>query len=104
VNALAVAVVEPLLAVTDLVGWARAVAAIRTELVGALVAQGHDAVDTAANWILVRSGAPLRDQLAAHGVVVRDCTSFGLPDTFRVAVPRPTDVARVVAAFGAIAR
>ena len=103
VNALALAVVEPLLALTDLVRWTAAVAAIRAELVGALEALGHDVVDTAANWILVRTSAPLRDELAMHGVVVRDSASFGLAGTFRVAVPRPDDMARVVAAFGAVA-
>ena len=68
-----------------------------------LEALGHDVVDTAANWILVRTGVPLRDELAMHGVVVRDCANFGLAGTFRVAVPRPDDMARVVAAFGAVA-
>ncbi len=103
VNGLALAVVDQLLAVTDLTGWAMAVAAIRTDLAAALVEHGHDATVTAANWLLVRSTGPLRDRLAAHGVVVRDCTSFGLADTFRVALPRPDQLARVVAAFAAVA-
>jgi histidinol-phosphate/aromatic aminotransferase/cobyric acid decarboxylase-like protein len=103
VNALALAVVEPLLAATDLAGWASAVAAIRADVAAALAAAGHDVAETAANWLLVRSAGPLRDQLATHGVVARDCTSFGLAGTFRVAVPRPADVARVVASFAAVA-
>jgi histidinol-phosphate/aromatic aminotransferase/cobyric acid decarboxylase-like protein len=102
VNALALAVVEPVLAMTDLCGWATTVAAIRVDLAGTLAAQGHDVVATAANWLLVRSTAPLRDRLAAEGVVVRDCTNFGLAGVFRVAVPQPDHVARVVAAFAAV--
>jgi histidinol-phosphate/aromatic aminotransferase/cobyric acid decarboxylase-like protein len=103
VNALALAVVEPMLAATNLAGWALAVAAIRAEVAAALTGAGHDVAKTAANWLLVRSDGPLRDQLAAHGVVVRDCTTFGLAGTFRVALPRPDDVARVIAAFAAVA-
>ena len=52
--------------------------------------------------MLVRSSRPLRDELAAHGVVVRDCTSFGLPGTFRVALPRPDQLNAVITAFTAI--
>ena len=78
-------------------------ATIRTDLADALAAQGHDVVATAANWVLVHSRSPLRDQLAARRVVVRDCTSFGLAGTFRVAVPQPDQLARVVAAFAAVA-
>ncbi len=78
-------------------------ATIRTDLADALAAQGHDVAATTANWLLVRSAAPLRDRLAARCVVVRDCTSFGLVDTFRVAVPRLDQVAAVVDAFAAVA-
>jgi histidinol-phosphate/aromatic aminotransferase/cobyric acid decarboxylase-like protein len=103
VNGLALAVVDQLLALTDLTRWATAVAAIRSDVADALVEQGHDVTATAANWLLVRSTGLLRDQLAAQGVVVRDCTSFGLADTFRAALPRPDQLSRVVAAFAAVA-
>jgi histidinol-phosphate/aromatic aminotransferase/cobyric acid decarboxylase-like protein len=88
---------------TELGAWATAVAAVRADLATALSAQGHDVVVTAANWLLVRSSAPLRDELAARRVVVRDCTNFGLGGLFRVAVPRPDQLARVVAAFATVA-
>ena len=39
-----------------------------------------------ANWVLVDRGG-LREALAPHGVVVRDCASFGLPGVTRIAVP-----------------
>ena len=34
----------------------------------------------------------LRAALAGHRVLVRDCTSFGMPDTVRIAVPAPADL------------
>lgn len=40
-----------------------------------------------------------RRRLLARGCVVRDCTSFGLPDWVRIAPRRPEDNARLVAAW-----
>lgn len=104
VNALALAVVEPLLARTQLAGWAGGVADLRAELATSLRELGYDATATEANWVLVRSARPLRDELARHGVLVRDCASFGLPGTYRVALPRPAQLDAVLAAFVAVAR
>jgi histidinol-phosphate/aromatic aminotransferase/cobyric acid decarboxylase-like protein len=104
VNALALAALEPLLAATDLEGWSRAVRHLREHLVRSLVALGVDVSSTGANWVLVRSARPLREELAGRGVVVRDCTSFGRPGTFRVALPRPEQLDDVLAAFAAVER
>ena len=41
------------------------------------------------NYLLVETGklaTPLCERLEAHGILVRDCTSFGLPTCIRVAV------------------
>ena len=38
--------------------------------------------------VLVDGAGDLRARLLGHGVVVRDCTSFGLAGTVRIAVPR----------------
>ena len=103
VNALALAVVEPLLEDTDLRGWSRGVRHLGEHVVQSLRPLGVDVTPTDANWVLVRSAAPLRDELAGHGVVVRDCASFGLPGTFRVALPRPDQLNDVLAAFAATA-
>jgi histidinol-phosphate/aromatic aminotransferase/cobyric acid decarboxylase-like protein len=103
VNGLALAVVPELLAATDLVGWQRAVAALRAELTGVLTSElgpsGLIVRPSAANWVLVHTTAPLRSLLARQGVVVRDCGSFGLAHWYRVAVPARRHQDRVVSAF-----
>jgi len=102
VNGLALAVVAPLLDDGDLPGWARGVRHLRAHLASTLGQLGFDVDATDANWVLVRSPRPLRDELAGHGIVVRDCANFGLPDTFRVALPRPEQLNAVITAFDAI--
>ena len=41
----------------------------------------------------------LRDRLAPHGVVVRDCGSFGWPDVVRIAVPDDRGLERLADAL-----
>jgi histidinol-phosphate/aromatic aminotransferase/cobyric acid decarboxylase-like protein len=60
-------------------------------------------VESAANWILVHGAAPLRLPLARHGVLVRDCASFGLPGTIRVAVPDEAGHERLATALAEVA-
>ena len=52
-----------------------------------------------ANFVLVAGATGLRSRLAQSGVVVRDCTSFGLPDHVRVAVPDADGLHRLDAAL-----
>ena len=40
-----------------------------------------------------------RAELAGRGVLVRDCASFGMPDTVRIAVPAPADRGRLARAL-----
>lgn len=47
----------------------------------------------------VGDGAATRAALLRHGLVVRDCASFGLPAWVRVAPRRPADNARLLAAW-----
>jgi histidinol-phosphate/aromatic aminotransferase/cobyric acid decarboxylase-like protein len=98
VNGLAAALIPALLGVTDLAGWHTAIVTLRRHLVDALTGLGLPVTDTDANWVLVR-GDRLRERLAPTGVVIRDATSFGLPGTYRVALPRPEQLDRVVDAF-----
>lgn len=102
VGSLALALVEPLLAVTDLAGWSAAIGEHRHRFAGELAALGHQVVETAANWLLVHD-AGLRERLASHGVLVRDCASFGLSGVMRVGLPTPGQLDRVLAAFAAAA-
>jgi histidinol-phosphate aminotransferase len=57
-------------------------------LIGNLEMMGLAAVPSAANYFLVRVGdaAGLRGRLLRRGVLVRDCTSFGLPEYIRLGV------------------
>jgi histidinol-phosphate/aromatic aminotransferase/cobyric acid decarboxylase-like protein len=97
-NGLAAALVPELLARADLGAWAAATARRRTALATAL--PGVEPSD--ANFVLVRveeGAAVARAHLARQGVLVRDCTSFGLPGHVRIAVPDEAGLARLVAAW-----
>jgi histidinol-phosphate/aromatic aminotransferase/cobyric acid decarboxylase-like protein len=87
VNGLAASVLPDLLETADLPAWAAGVAELRTRLVEVLASHGLHVQDTDANWVLVEEAGDLRKRLAAQAILVRDCTSFGMPDVVRVAVP-----------------
>lgn len=103
VSGLAAAVVPEFIACTDIAAWARDIADLRRSFVAALEHRGFTVRDTDVNWVLVERPG-LRDALAEHGVVVRDCASFGLDGVYRVALPRPHLLERVLAAFDAAGR
>lgn len=86
VSSLALAVLPHLLESTALREWRDAIARQRIALVEVLAQHGLAADAADAPWVLVASTG-LRDRLAPHGVVVRDCTSFGLRGVARIAVP-----------------
>jgi histidinol-phosphate/aromatic aminotransferase/cobyric acid decarboxylase-like protein len=97
-NGLAAAALPELLDRVDLSDWSRAISRLRTALMALLHAAGYQPRASQANWVLVE--APhLRDQLAAHAILVRDCASFGLPGTVRVAVPDAGGLARLEASL-----
>jgi histidinol-phosphate/aromatic aminotransferase/cobyric acid decarboxylase-like protein len=104
VNGLAAAALPDLLATVELAGWSTTIARWRDDLAEVLRAHGLDPEPSDANWLLVRSPG-LRADLAPHGVLVRDCASFGMPDHARIAVPDPSGLARladVLASAGAV--
>jgi histidinol-phosphate/aromatic aminotransferase/cobyric acid decarboxylase-like protein len=97
-NGLAAALVPELLARADLPAWAAATARRRAALEAAI--PGVEPSD--ANFVLIRveeGAAAARVRLARHGVLVRDCTGFGLPNHIRVAVPDEAGLVRVVSAW-----
>ena len=89
--------VPDLLATADLPGWAGRIAELRNQLAGLLAP--FDPQPSDASWLLCAHAAGLRDRLAPHGVLVRDCASFGLPDHVRVAVPDEAGLDRLEAAL-----
>jgi histidinol-phosphate/aromatic aminotransferase/cobyric acid decarboxylase-like protein len=99
VNGLAAALVPELLALADLPRWAGEVASLRTELVALLEAAGFAVHAADAPWVLVHAAGDLRDRLAAKAILVRDCTSFGLPGTVRIAAPGEQGLSRLAAAL-----
>jgi len=99
VNGLAAETLPDLLARADLPGWAAEVARLRARLVDLLRGHGFQPEPSDANYVLVPGAAGLRDRLAVHGVVIRDCESFGLADHVRIAVPSDAGRARLAGAL-----
>lgn len=100
VSGLTCALLPELLSNADLPGWAKSVAELRDGLVEVLDGLAVAAAD--APWVLVRSAGDLRDRLATQGVLVRDCASFGLDDTVRIAVPSEAGIERLRATLRAL--
>lgn len=98
VSTLALAVLPDLLESADLTRWAGTVATLRAQLADLLRAHGLAVRAADAPWVLVEEPG-LRARLAPHGVLVRDCTSFGLPGTARIAVPDEAGLDRLEAAL-----
>ncbi|WP_056927699.1 aminotransferase class I/II-fold pyridoxal phosphate-dependent enzyme [Nocardioides sp. Soil805] len=97
-SALALAVLPDLLESADLPLWSMQISDARQHLVALLEGYDLDVTHGAAPWVLVdRPG--LREALAPHGALVRDCTSFGMPGVARIAVPHPEQLARLDRAF-----
>jgi histidinol-phosphate aminotransferase len=70
-------------------------------LIGHLTSLDYTVLPSSANFLLVRvgNGTIMRDRLLQQGLVVRDCTSFGIADCIRVGIrPRP-DCERLAAAM-----
>jgi histidinol-phosphate/aromatic aminotransferase/cobyric acid decarboxylase-like protein len=103
VNGIAAALVPELLERADLPAWSAAIAALRTQLVDVLHAHGFRPRPSDAPFVLVDRAAGLRGRLAPLGIVVRDCTSFGLPGCARIAVPGPDGLERLDRALNAVA-
>jgi histidinol-phosphate/aromatic aminotransferase/cobyric acid decarboxylase-like protein len=96
VNGLALAAMHDFLAVTDLPGWAESIASLRASFTSKLERLGLRVTPSTANWVLVHDAAHLRTPLAKTGIVIRDCSSFGLPTTVRIALPKPPEIDRVL--------
>jgi histidinol-phosphate/aromatic aminotransferase/cobyric acid decarboxylase-like protein len=74
----------------------------RAQLAGDLVALGLAPAPSTTGFLAVRTGDACglrRRLLANHRVLVRDCTSFGLPDHIRLAARPAAERERVIAAL-----
>ena len=101
VNGLVADALPELLDLVDLPGWSAHVERLRGALVEVLEAAGLRVVPGSRSpWVLVEEPG-LRERLAPRGVVVRDCTSFGLPRHARVAVPDERGLRRLAEALAA---
>ena len=98
VNSLALAVLPELLDLADLPVWSEAIATARKDLTEVLRRFGFAVEAADAPWVLVRAPG-LRECLAPHGVVVRDCSSFGMPEYVRIGVPDSDGLARLESAM-----
>ena len=99
-NGIAASLVPELLARANLPAWHEACMARRTALATAI----PGVLPSDAPYVLVETpeGArATRALLARRGVLVRDCTSFGLPNHIRVAVPDDAGLRKLVAAWPA---
>ncbi len=97
-NGLAASLVPELLARANLPAWHEACTVRRTALAAAI----PGVLPSDAPYVLVETpeGAGVtRALLVRRGVLVRDCTSFGLPNHIRVAVPDDAGLRKLVAAW-----
>jgi histidinol-phosphate/aromatic aminotransferase/cobyric acid decarboxylase-like protein len=101
-NGLAAEALPDLLAQLDLPGDAVRIRALRAGLEELLGHYNLKARPSDANWVLVEAPG-LREALAPHGVIVRDCTSFGLVGVTRIAVPNDAGLARLHEALARVA-
>jgi histidinol-phosphate/aromatic aminotransferase/cobyric acid decarboxylase-like protein len=94
VNGLVAEALPEMLEEADLPEWSRSSARLRAELASVLESHGLRTRESDANWLLVERPG-LREELAQHGIIVRDCTSFAMPGVYRMAVPDEDGIARV---------
>ncbi len=99
VNGLALAVTPELLANEDLPTTAERIRVHRSMFAREVASLGYGVMSGIAPWLLIEQSPGLRAALAASGLLVRDCTSFGLTDVHRIGLPPPEHVETVLAAL-----
>jgi histidinol-phosphate aminotransferase len=102
VNALAqVAGIAALTDTAHIVSSLSHVAQAKQQLVRDLLGVGLEPVPSCTHFFLLQVGdaTACRRVLLPRGILVRDCTSFGLPAYIRVATRRPEENARLLAAL-----
>ncbi|MEX2626845.1 MAG: aminotransferase class I/II-fold pyridoxal phosphate-dependent enzyme [Ilumatobacteraceae bacterium] len=102
VGPVALAALGDLLDQEDLTATAARLGEHRGRFADELTALGYRVRPGVAPWLLLDGAAGLRELLVEHRVVVRDCTSYGLPGTHRLALPAPAALDQVLAALAAV--
>lgn len=76
----------------------------KAALVNGLYDLGLKALPSAVHYFLVNVGnaKEFRSKLLRHKIMVRDCTSFGLPEYVRISTRKPDDNQKLLAAIKAI--
>ncbi len=91
----------------DLIISAEKISAEREWYFARLTELGLSFAESSVNYILVhlgRNASEFTASMLKHGVLVRDCTSFGLPESIRIAVDIRAKNLRVVEALSACLR
>ncbi|RPI39092.1 MAG: aminotransferase class I/II-fold pyridoxal phosphate-dependent enzyme [Methanoregulaceae archaeon] len=108
VNAFAEAfAMEALLHIDELADSRRKIAIERNRLVSAISGLGLHCYPSSVNFLLVECGRDvlsLCSALAQKNILVRDCTSFGLPTCIRIAVRAPDENSQLLEALGSCVR
>jgi histidinol-phosphate/aromatic aminotransferase/cobyric acid decarboxylase-like protein len=102
-NGLAAAALPDLLDALDLADCVTRIRVLREQMRAVFIVHGYTVHPSDANWLLVDAPG-LREALAPQGIVVRDCASFGLRGTTRVAVPNESGLTRLSEALAALER
>jgi histidinol-phosphate/aromatic aminotransferase/cobyric acid decarboxylase-like protein len=101
VNGPALAVLPELLESADLATWSATVSTLRGQLVDELASHGLSTRPSDSNWVLIDHPG-LREMLAPQGIVVRDCTTFGMPGVSRMAVPSAHGLVRLASVLAQV--
>jgi histidinol-phosphate/aromatic aminotransferase/cobyric acid decarboxylase-like protein len=98
-NGLACSLVPRLLGDADLPAMAAGTRVLQARLAEVLRGAGYAVESADGPWVLVPECGDLRERLARHGVLVRDCGSFGMAGTVRVGVTDEPGLTRLAAAL-----
>jgi threonine-phosphate decarboxylase len=99
VDGLACAVLPDLLERADPPGWTKRIAEARADTHAVLTHHGLRPEPSDAPWLLVPDSAGLRTHLAHQAVAIRDCSSFGLCNYSRIAIPGEAGIERLGSAL-----
>jgi threonine-phosphate decarboxylase len=98
---------QALLHLDDLAQSRAAIGKERDRLVSGITNLGLTCQPSSVNYLLVECGrnvGPLCQALARKNILVRDCTSFGLPASIRIAVRTPDENSQMLEALASCVR